>query len=420
MSKILIHSIAFSPDGVSTAYLYNDIASKFKKEGFDVVVLSTTPHFNVVESEVVKQPLKKRFAGMYYISNFNGIVVYHVPQKKYKSTILRLIGFIKWHILSFFIGIFQRKVDLIISPSPPLTIGVINIILAKLKRAKVIYNVQEIYPDLLIEEGGLKSKAIIKILRKLESFVYNHSDAVTTIDEVFFNTIISRFTDKSKLTVIPNFVDTEIYKPVSLNKNVFSAEIKEILLSLPDDKLKVVYAGNIGYAQDWDILLKIASNLKDSNVDFFVIGEGVLKADLERKIIDSFTTNIHLLPYQKRELMPQILALSDLQFIFMSPNTEGHGFPSKVYTIMACAKPLLISSGKSTPIVRFLNDMNCSFIADDNDNTQRINKMVEFLKSVDKNELDTMGKNGLGTIKEKYNKEIVTQQYIQLANKLLP
>lgn len=59
MSKILIHSIAFSPDGVSTVYSYNDIALRFKKEGYNVVVLSTTPHFNVVESEVVKQPLKK-------------------------------------------------------------------------------------------------------------------------------------------------------------------------------------------------------------------------------------------------------------------------------------------------------------------------------------------------------------------------
>ena len=419
MSKILIHSIAFSPDGVSTAYLYNDIALRFKKEGFDVVVLSTTPHFNLVESEAVKQPLKKMFAGMYYKSNFADIVVYHVPQKKYKSTILRLTGFVKWHILSLLIGIFQRKVDLIISPSPPLTIGMINVILAKLKRAKVIYNVQEIYPDLLIKEGGLKSKAIIKILKKTESFVYSHSDAVTTIDEVFYNTIISRFKDKSKLTVIPNFVDTDIYKPTSLNKNVFSAEIKELLLSLPDEKLKVVYAGNIGHAQDWDILLETASNLRDSNVEFFVIGEGVLKADLERKIIENSIVNIHLLPYQKREFMPQILAWSDLQFIFMSPNTEGHGFPSKVYTIMACAKPLLISSGKNTPIVRFLNEINCSFIADDKDYSQRVNKLVDFLKSVNNKKLITMGENGLGVISEKYTKEIVTQQYIQLVNKLL-
>lgn len=56
--KVLIHSLIFSPDGVSTAYLYNDIALRFQKEGYEVVVLSTTPHFNVVEEQLAKQPLK--------------------------------------------------------------------------------------------------------------------------------------------------------------------------------------------------------------------------------------------------------------------------------------------------------------------------------------------------------------------------
>ena len=56
--KILIHSLVFSPDGVSTAYLYNDIALAFKSAGYDVVVLSTTPHFNVGPEQLEKQPMK--------------------------------------------------------------------------------------------------------------------------------------------------------------------------------------------------------------------------------------------------------------------------------------------------------------------------------------------------------------------------
>ena len=155
MSKILIHSIAFSPDGVSTAYLYNDIALKFKDSGFEVIVLTTTPHYNVIESEVLKQPLSKKMFGLYHVSFFNGIKVYHIPQKKYKSSVLRMLGFVYWHIMSLLIGLFQKNVSVILSPSPPLTIGLINLTLGKLKCAKVIYNVQEIYPDLLIEEGGL-------------------------------------------------------------------------------------------------------------------------------------------------------------------------------------------------------------------------------------------------------------------------
>jgi hypothetical protein len=161
VNKILIHTIAFSPDGVSTAYLYNDIALKFKESGYDVTVLTTTPHYNVVSEMLEKQPLKRKCFGFYYTSEFFGTTVTHVYQKKLKSSFLRMCGFAYWHFMSFFIGLFERKVDVIMSPSPPLTIGLINCFLGTIKRAKVIYNVQEIYPDLLINEGKLKSRVVI-------------------------------------------------------------------------------------------------------------------------------------------------------------------------------------------------------------------------------------------------------------------
>ena len=108
--KVLIHSLIFSPDGVSTAYLYNDIALRFQKEGYEVVVLSTTPHFNVVEEQLAKQPLKWKIPGIYKESDFHGIKVMHVPQKKFKSTALRILGFVYWHIISFLLGLCIRNV----------------------------------------------------------------------------------------------------------------------------------------------------------------------------------------------------------------------------------------------------------------------------------------------------------------------
>ena len=84
----------FSPDGVSTAYLYNDIALGLVDNGFDVVILTTTPHYNLIESELDKQPLKKKLFGLYYVSYFNEILVYHIPLKKYKSTVKRIISFL--------------------------------------------------------------------------------------------------------------------------------------------------------------------------------------------------------------------------------------------------------------------------------------------------------------------------------------
>ncbi|TDG37725.1 glycosyltransferase WbuB [Pedobacter changchengzhani] len=415
--KILIHSIAFSPDGVSTAYLYNDIALKFKQSGYDVVVLTTTPHYNIVPEDVAKQPLHKKWGGLYYESRFNEIKVLHVPQKKFKSAFLRIIGFLYWHFLSLIIGLFQKNVSLIISPSPPLTIGLINLLIGKLKGAKVIYNVQEIYPDFLINQGSLRFKPAIKILKAMERFVYNKSDAVTTIDPIFYQTIASRFKDKSKLRIVPNFVDTDLFKPISdgdssLNPKWFPAK---------QNTLKVMYAGNIGHAQDWEPLLKVAKAVVDLEIEFWVIGEGVMKDSLSKKIEENSLKNIHLIPYQPREQMPALIAYADIHFIFMSPEMEGQGFPSKVYTIMACAKPLLVISGKRTPIHNFLSQHNCAFLADDDANNIKCARIIEFLKNAlsNRNFIITLADNGYNVIEKNYSKNAVTKQYVDLLDEIL-
>ena len=169
--RILIHSLVFSPDGVSTAYLYNDIAIGFKENGYDVVVLTTTPHYNRVLDDLKNQPLSKCWGGIFYKSDFKGIPVYHVPQKKFKSFAARVAGFIYWHIITLFLGISLNNISLILSPSPPLTIGLFSIILARIKGAKVIYNVQEIYPDLLINQGNLNSIILLNLQNVLSQIV---------------------------------------------------------------------------------------------------------------------------------------------------------------------------------------------------------------------------------------------------------
>ena len=415
--KILIHSLVFSPDGVSTAYLYNDIALKFFEKGYDVVVLTTTPHYNILEDELSKQPLTSKFFGLYYESNFHNIRVIHIPQKKFKSTLLRMIGFLYWHFLALILGIIQKNISLILSPSPPLTIGIINILIARLKGAKVIYNVQEIYPDLLINQGSLKFKPFYSLLKAMERIVYNQSNAVTTIDSVFYETIKPRFKNPSKLHIIPNFVDTELFKPVlhdesSLDVNMFP-EKKEIL--------KVMYAGNIGLAQDWDPLLEVAKRLTDFNIEFWVIGEGVMKGYLEDRIKIEKLTNIHLVPYQPRSQMPTLISYADLHFIFMSKEMEGQGFPSKVYTILACSKPLLVVSGKGTPIHNFLNETNCTFLIDDEAFEDRCERIIENLKntSINKSDLERMGLEGYRLIEKRFSKNAVTEQYIDLADHIL-
>ncbi len=406
--KVLVHSLVFNPDGVSTAYLYGDIATALKKNGFEVVVLTTTPHYNRVESQLKKQPLRWLVPGFLKRSELNGIPVYHVPQKKFKSTMLRLCGFIYWHIVSFIAALSIRKVDVILSPSPPLTIGLLNVWLGKLKGAKVVYNVQEVYPDILGKDSGL----IYNVLSRMERYIYNHSAGVTTIDRVFYDTIVGRFKDPSKLHIIPNFVDTEIYRPLTSKPNL------DPELFIDNDHLKLLYAGNIGMAQDWDTLIALARKTLGKPIDYYVIGEGMMRDYLAQKIKEFNLVNIHLLPYQPRELMPQIIAFSDLQFIFMEPTIAAQGFPSKVYTIMASGKPLLVCSPANTPIVNFLSDIGCAKIVTHSDVEAKAEEICSWLDNISPDQLAVMGSKGLKEAQENYSKEVVTNKYSTLVNSL--
>lgn len=407
--KILIHSLIFSPDGVSTAYLYNDIAQAFKYAGYEVVVLSTTPHFNVLKEQLAEQPMKWGCWGIFKKSMYKDIPIYHVPQKKFKSTLLRLFGFIYWHVISFFIGLCVKNVDVILSPSPPLTIGCLNLLLAKLKGCKVVYNVQEIYPDILGKNDGL----IYSVLSKMEREVYNRSDAVTTIDQVFYDTIKNRFKDKRRLHIIPNFVDTDLYR-----SNI-STEILDKSLFPTNDSIKLLYAGNIGFAQDWETLIRLIEKTRDLNVEYFVIGEGVMKPYVEEKKNTLHLDKLHVLPYQPRQLMPAILSYSDVQFIFMTPQMEGQGFPSKVYTIMACGRALLIGSGSDTPIVNFLAPIGCAKLVFSHNVEIKTMEMANWLASMRREDLRIMGSKGETVIKEEYTRGIVTKQYVKLIDELL-
>ena len=407
--RLLIYSLVFSPDGVSTAYLYNDIALGFHKNSYEVTVLTTTPHFNVIQDSLDRQPLKKCFLGLFFTSKFNGIKVYHIPLKKYKNTLIRILSFIHWHFISFIIGLFLKKPDIILTPSPPLTSGLVSILLAKIKGSQSIYNVQEIYPDLLINHGRLTNHWIIKFLKILEGWVYNYSNAVTTIDLNFYNTIKGRIRSLDKLKIISNFVDIELYKTSS------SMPLPKVFKK-KKGKTDMVYAGNIGLAQEWDLVISLAKAIKKQPITIWIIGEGVKKEYLKSQIKKYNLLNINLLPYQERKHMPAINLFADFHFIAMNKSMENDGFPSKIYTVMSSAKPLVVVSSKQTPIVSFLEKTNAAITVTNHSLTD-FKKAV--LKLVADNDLrNTLGRNGRKVVEEKFNKQAVIKKYIKLAEDL--
>lgn len=410
VKKLLIHSLVFSPDAVSTAYLYNDIAIGFKNRGFKVVVLTSTPHYNKVNEVLDSQPLKKYLLGLYHISDYHGIKVIHIPLKKYKSAFLRIISFVYWHFLCLLIGLRIKNINYILSPSPPLTIGLISLVIAKKNKAKFIYNVQEIYPDILIKNNILKSKFLLNILKKIELFIYKHASAVTTIDQSFYNKIIDRFEDIKKVKIIPNFVDIDLFKPIKEKVNLPYPFINDI------KKTKLLYAGNIGLYQDWEPLIYAANELKNSNIEFWIIGEGSKKNSLQKIIRDNNLSNIKLFPYQKRELMPLIYSSVDINFILINELMDQDGFPSKVYSIMATSKPIIVVTKANSPIYNFLSKLDCSILVYKNKNIEFLNSILYLVNN--KPLQKKFGENGLLHIKNNFSKTKIVNEYVTFISSL--
>ena len=231
---------------------------------------------------------------------------------------------------------------------------------------------------------------------------------------IFYNKIVNRFKNKAKLHIIPNFVDAELYKKT--DEDSLPVEFQK-----KSNVFRIMYAGNIGYAQDWQPFLLLANHFKNNkNIEFVIIGEGILKNDLENEVRNKKFENVSIFPYQSRNLMPQINTSADLHFIFMNPKYDDQGFPSKVYSIMACSKPLLVISKKNASLNNFLKDKNCSIIIEEQDTKLKTEELILGLMSLidNSNLLFEMGANGRKVIESNYSKEIVVKQYLNLVESI--
>ena len=233
------------------------------------------------------------------------------------------------------------------------------------------------------------------------------SDFVTTIDNQFYNIIELRIKEKNKLIIIPNFVDTELYSIKSSYHYPLSSKKNE-------NYTDILYAGNIGLALRMGFNYKLAKEIKDFKINIWIIGEGLRKVYLESEIEKYRLNNIKLLPYYDRKYMPAINLFADIHFIAMDKKVEKYGFPSKVYTIMASGKPMIVVSSKDTPIVSFLKDLDAALLVTDHSLPKFKKELLKLHNSIDLR--NKLGSNGRQEIIKKYSKKVVINQYLKLFN----
>jgi len=300
MPRVLILTLLFPPDGVSTAQIMGDLAEDLGRSGHDVTVLTTTPHYNRDLDAEQRQPLSAYWGRLVQRSTFRGCPVYHTAMpRKSGSVVLRLTAWMLFHFLSLVVGIVcVRRVDVIVSPSPPLTVGIVAWLLGWWHRAPYIYNVQEIYPDIAINLGAVRQRWLIEILYALERFVYARAARVTVIANRMRSRLMEKGVPSSKVAHIPNFVDADALLPVP-RPNDFSRQFDL------DSAFVVSYAGNFGPAQGLETLLDAASQLRDSpGIVIVLVGGGILWDALRERIADDGLHNVRLIAFQPFAIVP--------------------------------------------------------------------------------------------------------------------
>jgi colanic acid biosynthesis glycosyl transferase WcaI len=411
MARVLIHTLVFPPDGVSTAYLMGDLAVDLEAAGHEVTVLTTTPHYNIASGGAA-QELRPVWPGLLYRSEMGGIRVLHVrvPMKG-NRVIRRGFDFIRFHLVSALAGMtLIGSQDVVIAPSPPLTIGVVAWWLARVRGAKAVYNVQELYPDFAVNQGVVKQRWLIGLLRGLERLVYRLNDVVVSISPWFNRIIEARGVPPEKLRMIPNFADTEFYRPLP-RRNPFSREHGL------DDTFVVLYGGNIGLSQDWESLLLAAERLRKHPIVFVILGDGVRRRWLEDEVQRRDLRNVRILGYQPKERVPEIHATSDLCTIPMKPGTTSDTFPSKIYTIMACARPVLVQADPGSELESVVHASGCGVVVPAGDPEAFHDGILEAYEN--RGGLAAAGESGRTFVLREYSRAAIGKKYSELIAELI-
>jgi len=360
---VLLLSLVFPPDSVSTAQIMGELAAELRGRGFEISVLTTTPHYNVDRELLDAQPRRRWWGRLVQRSEYRGITVFHtLMPRKTASVFGRLLAWLAFHLLSLVVGYFgPLRWDVILAPSPPLTVGVCAWLLTLRRRSRYVYNVQEIYPDMAVSLGALRSPTLIRLLLAVEALVYRKAAAVTVIAPRMQERLLAKGVPTAKLRVIPNCTDAVTLRPLP-KENDFAREHGL------EKRFVVSYAGNMGPAQGLERLLDTARLLLDEpGIVFLLVGDGVSRPALAERVRDERLANVRLLDQQPYARMPEIYAASDVSVVAQASSSGSDAVPSKVYRIMTCARPVLAVTDADSDLAALVREAGAGWVCSPDD-----------------------------------------------------
>ena len=399
----------FAPDLAPTGVVMTRIVTELAARGHELHVVTSLPWYR-------NHAIEPGWGGRLWRTEkteWGSIIRVHPFPGKSKSNLLRrALGFIAF---SYAVGIrsvhadgLPFKVDGVLAMSPPLTLGLTGWCTKIIRRAPLVFNIQDVFPDAAIQTGAISNKKIIAAAKWLERVSYQRSDAVVLLSQDLRTNIANKINAKHhhRLNVIPNFVDTVAITPQDRMTNYRS----ELGIG---DQLVVMYAGNVGFSQSLNLVVEAAAKFPE--VAFVVNGDGAARKKLQEDCAE--LANVYFGDYQPIERLSEVLATGDIHLVPLRTGLAAVSVPSKSYSILAAGRPMLAAIDLNTEIPNMLQQSGAGIAVEPDNAPAFIEALGRLVNNRD--QLSEMGANGRKWVETHASPASVAARYeeIFLANR---
>jgi putative colanic acid biosynthesis glycosyltransferase WcaI len=325
-------SLNYAPEDSAIGLYSTQWVDFLRESGYEVTVVTAFPYYPKWEiSKEYKQ--KKTFLK----EDLNGTTVLRYKQyvPKNPSFLKRIIHLSDFTFGSFFNLFKIKECDLVISIVPFTTSVFLGYIQKKRFKVKLWTHIQDFEFDAALQTGvGNNKNFIFSLLFKLEKWLFSKSDVASTISYSMLNRLSEK--TNAEQFFLPNWIDNEKINPENSKKHRY----------LDSEKIKILYSGNIGDKQDWDVFIQFCKDIDKKKYEIVVVGDGSKKEWVCNEILPF--ENVNYYPPVPFKELSDLLCSADVHILFQKPDVIDTVMPSKVLGMMASTKPsLIIGNDKS-------------------------------------------------------------------------
>lgn len=402
--RVIFVNRFYYPDHSATAQMLTDIAEGLALAGQEVAVLTSRMGYEDPAARFLPR------------ERVNGVEIHRVATTRFGRSFLpgRLVDYLSFYVTSLgaLAGLARRGDIVVIKTDPPLLSALLGPA-ARLKGAKVVNWLQDIFPETAAELGVRVARSPLgTLLRTLRNRSVRAADMNVAIGPAMARRLKLMGARDTRLTILENFCDDAAIRPVGRKDNLLRAE-----WGFTADDFIVGYSGNLGRAHDVETFLGAAEQLRDRpDIHFLFIGGGHLRAQLETEAQRRGLSSIRTRPYQAREALAQSLSVADVHWASLQPSLEGLILPSKLYGIAAAGRPLIMVGDPEGDIGRWVRQHKFGYAVPPGA-PEAFAAAVLALKS-DTRRLQTMGDNARAFLEDGRQRDQILTGWVRLVDRL--